>query len=349
VNKTKKNQGVSSTQRFIWADIIRIIAIFLVIQIHALSQLATVEWQASVIIKLSVISVPLFILLSGVLLLGKIESYKTFFQKRFFKVLLPWFFWTIIYMYFDLSIKHNALPIKDVVSAGYMTLTQWFHYFITSFLSRLWFLPLIFGLYLITPIGRIFTKHAEKKDAIYCILLWFIFASVMPFIFSNALFPKYEPSLLLAPFQYIGLFLLGYFILQWKVRINQYILLAITIFSLCIRFLPFNHQFIQTFSTGFLDPGTVIAAFTFFLFLYQIANRFEKNIGRKTRAVIMLVSKASFGVYLIHEIIVYFVTPLMPYLKHLHIELLFSMIVFMVAIIVVVVLQRIPLIKYIVP
>ena len=46
---------------------------------------------------------------------------------------------------------------------------------------HLWFLYLITGLYLITPILRVLVAQASRKDLLYLLTLWFLVSSVFPF------------------------------------------------------------------------------------------------------------------------------------------------------------------------
>jgi surface polysaccharide O-acyltransferase-like enzyme len=90
-------------------DIIRVVAISLVILVHAATeptllqqQLSTVDitqwWIANIYNSLARIGVPLFVLSSGALLLNpsKVEPMRTFFKKRFVRVGLPLLFWSIV-------------------------------------------------------------------------------------------------------------------------------------------------------------------------------------------------------------------------------------------------------------
>ena len=94
--------------RAIWADILRILAMFFVVFIHV-SPLPTAINVQNILyfINFAVVKtcIALFFMLSGALLLAKEESYKTFFHKRFFKVVFPWIVWTIIYMLVQIFIQ----------------------------------------------------------------------------------------------------------------------------------------------------------------------------------------------------------------------------------------------------
>ena len=144
------------SSRLLWADVVRILAIYLVVATHS-----------SGANNFTKIGVPLFVLLSGSLLLPKQETYKTFFKKRVLKVLVPWIIWTFLYMAFNFYF-HDYRPAS---------VSDWKYFFELTFLTQLWFLPLIFGLYLITPAIKIFNNSAKKIDRIYILIFWFLSVS----------------------------------------------------------------------------------------------------------------------------------------------------------------------------
>lgn len=335
--------------RFLWADVIRIVSIYLVVQIHALSVFPD-NMLAAVAIKTSVISVPLFVVLSGSLLLSKKETYKGFFKKRIIKVLIPWVIWTIAYMLFDKFIVDAQYISKDIFVPTKSMYEAWFAFFIQAFLSRLWFLPLIFGLYLLTPLLRILAQHTKRYDNIYLLLLWFMSASVLPYILPSSLFPKYEPSLMLMPIAYSGIFLMGYYFIKLKITVSTYLLFVLFCFCLFIQYIPIDYYLIKTFSSVYLDPGTIIASFSAFILLFRLSNYLQRKIGNKTKALIYFFSNVSFGIYLIHEFILYYFRySYVDLFTMYHLELLFPFVIFLISAIIVGIIQKIPFVRYIVP
>ncbi|HYT45383.1 MAG TPA: acyltransferase family protein, partial [Methylomirabilota bacterium] len=156
----------TSPQRMLWPDVIRIIAIYLVVQIHTSYTPPSWQWLVTILFKFGVMGVPLFVILSGALLLGKQEDYKTFFRKRCMRVLLPWIVWTFLYMIYFFKVNHHQ-TIANFFTAHTSPFSQWLHFFLVTFLTELWFLPMIFSLYLITPLLRIITIYANDSDNFY--------------------------------------------------------------------------------------------------------------------------------------------------------------------------------------
>jgi len=86
-----------------YISILRIIATIAVIAIHASSgylngsDIAGFDWKyANLINSFTRFSVPVFVMLSGALLLTKEENTSEFYKKRLLKLCYPFIFWTII-------------------------------------------------------------------------------------------------------------------------------------------------------------------------------------------------------------------------------------------------------------
>lgn len=83
-------------------DIIRFVAILIVFSIHCMAGLDAQRNTGSNIFVSNLfhafqgIGVPLFVLLSGALLLGRQESPSDFLKKRIVRVLIPFFSWSVI-------------------------------------------------------------------------------------------------------------------------------------------------------------------------------------------------------------------------------------------------------------
>ena len=163
INDTKVSNG-----RLVYADILRVIATFAVIFIHvsAISMtsdiIGTGEWMVmSVYNMLCRWAVPMFVMLSGMFLLDPLKkvTYKDIFFKYILRVLIALIVWGTFYNVIDLyGITNISVPV--LFDALYHTLCANTHY-------HLWFLYLIIGLYIMTPILRSFIKGASKKDIEY--------------------------------------------------------------------------------------------------------------------------------------------------------------------------------------
>jgi surface polysaccharide O-acyltransferase-like enzyme len=150
---------------FFWADRLRIIATVMVIVIHVAApvcedfkDLHSSEWWAGNLWNsLSRPSVPLFVMLSGFLLLGKNYELGDFLRRRFMRVAVPALVWMIAYSYYN-HVAH-AEPATFWEGAR-MIVEGPVHY-------HLWFVYLILGLYLAYPVLRPFVRQATERDFLF--------------------------------------------------------------------------------------------------------------------------------------------------------------------------------------
>ncbi len=174
---------MNTTQnRVIFADILRIIAIFAVINIHVSGSFSIGSftstninnwWVENIYNSLSRWSVPIFFMISGMFLLGstKDETLKVYFLKRVKKVLIPFIIWGIMYELikprygFEFSIKGM---INDFITG--------------SIFWHFWFFYAIIMLYILAPIVKSFVSKASKEILMYTLLIWVLMVSVLPLL-----------------------------------------------------------------------------------------------------------------------------------------------------------------------
>lgn len=326
--------------RELWPDLIRVFAIYCVVILHTIYLYP--NWISNYIFKISETCIPLFVMLSGALLLSKTESYKVFFQKRCAKVLFPWIVWTLVYMTYYYLTKTPHV-INDFFSDNSISKnSQWIRFFIVELFSGLWFLPLIFSLYLLTPMLRIFVNNAKRIDVLYILVIWFIVIILMPVVWPGSLFPKWEANLVFAPIQYSGYFILGYYLIKNKKS---------KIFNLPLwAIIPILIIFVLLPITGFLDPATFIGAVMLFIYFVSLSSRKGDRLNVKLKNIIASVAKASLGIYVIHAFLIFiFERYLISILNLSGNGFLFTFIIFSLSAVIVIILQKIPIIRIIVP
>ncbi|MYN13307.1 acyltransferase family protein [Pusillimonas sp. TS35] len=141
-------------------DTARVAACFMVVLLHVAARNFSVFddrwWASNFYDSITRSCVPLFLMLTGVLLLNKQEALRDFFRKRFVRVLPPLLFWSLFYMAWNAWHGEGYGPWYGwlrAVANGPVT----FH---------LWYLYAIVGIYLFVPFLRKIwhaTGPAEKK------------------------------------------------------------------------------------------------------------------------------------------------------------------------------------------
>ena len=145
-----------STIRYRGLDYARAFAIVCIFFIHSMEPLATAaaggNWglqvEKNLLESLVRTGVCLFLGISGALLLGRQEPLKVFFRKRFRRIFLPFLFWSIVVYSLDCILEPPADWGWVVPRFIVAFLTNGVH-------SIYWFVYLIIGLYMLTPLLRV--------------------------------------------------------------------------------------------------------------------------------------------------------------------------------------------------
>jgi len=177
-----------SSERALWIDLIRVVALFCVVVLHvaavpagAFGQIPTSWWWTANLIDGAVRPcVPLFVMVSGALLLdpGRSQPISTFFVRRVSKVVIPLLAWSVLYAGWRIGYHGQTLTLEQfarMLIAG-MGGPVWIH---------LWFLYLIVSLYLIAPILRVYVSHASLENQLYFAALWLFASAIRPLIESR--------------------------------------------------------------------------------------------------------------------------------------------------------------------
>lgn len=179
---------------------------------------------------------------------------------------------------------------------------------------HLWFLKMLLGLYVVVTILRLVVK--DKKIELYFLILAFITTFVIPYL------PKvlglFDPNLIHASNKLIETINLqlatgytGYFVLGHYLRVTSIsqlvkrmiyslgllsFICVIVLTSMVSHFLNFPIVFFY----NILFPLSLLEAAAIFVFVHDKAI----NINSNHQKVIINVSKLSFGIYLIHYLII---------------------------------------------
>ena len=294
----------------IYADVLRITAIVAVIILHSADPLVrefnSIQlswwWIANIFDSATRWCVPVFIMISGLLLLNpsEDESIKDFMSKRFNKVLPPFIFWGLVYTiikYRGEIIENQTLPILKIIEN-----------IVVGPMDHLWFIYMLLGLYLLTPILRIYIKNSSKKDLKYFLILWFIATAVFGFIESIS---KIKIGLDLNFFYgFIGYYILGHY-LNIAIITKKQIYLAYLAFIIGL-FVTIVGTFILTKSNGgyynsifhdYLSPNIIFMSIGIFIaFKNYNWDAIFKNQDYIYNKILEL-SSLTFGIYLIHILI----------------------------------------------
>lgn len=296
------------TRRYAF-DFLRILAACAVIMIHVSGDYVTALntntqgfFAANLLNSLSRFAVPVFVMISGGLLLDEnraMSSNKV--VKMIGNMLITLFSWSLFYAIgYDLIkpiVFHEELSVSAILDTFFNG-----HY-------HMWYLYLLIGLYIVTPALRFFIKKENARLIRNYLLLSVAVCFAVPFVnqLVNHFFEEKDAVLSFAEnfelhyfYEYLVYYVLGWYIthvgIDKKHRVILYvggvIGFAMTVIGSQIHFSPDRaNYFYENNSLNVFAYG--IAAFTFIYYWFEekklSLNRFWLNI-----------SKHTFGVYLIH-------------------------------------------------
>lgn len=297
-------------------DAIRTTAIILVLLLHAandltVQQLNTFEifrWcTVDVYQSVGRIGVPLFLMLSGALLLqpSKVdEPLGVFFKKRLARIGLPFIFWGAVFFVWDFLVEGQAFTANAVING---VLTGPYYHF--------WYLYLLLGLYLLTPALRVLMTHASTNLIKYLLILWLVGASILP---VTRLFTTFFlDNNVLVFTSYAGYFLLGAYLVSVKLKRSTILffmalgvaLTAIGTYAIAATLGGVTMFFFQEY----LSPTLILGAAMLFLWLNTTqAPQVQEKLGTadpvksghpKLRKLLCLISQNTLPIFLFHVII----------------------------------------------
>ena len=287
---------IERTQPIVWIDVMRFLAAFLVILAHVDGWSQSPRLAYDFYYTISRIAVPLFFLLSGHLLLSKEEPISVFLKKRFTRIAIPFLVWSIIY---DVFYSHSFMDTGITLDA---VLKLFIRIIRGPRGGHLWFMYFLIGLYILTPVLRVFVSKAQKIDLFYYIGLWFLAMPIMHII--EGLTPIKNAFEIYNSGGYLGYFLLGYY-LGGLENTAQNLRRGLILFT--VGFLTSLAVFY--FNIPPYDNELPFRSYTSLNIIIMSLGAFMliKSTGEKTSPFIAKITRqggtASFGIYLIHLLV----------------------------------------------
>lgn len=308
MNNQKRDYGL---------DLLKIIAFFCVVAVHVLSDIwhklpaDTVQWQILNGLR-NTWCVPIFIMISGRFILDPKRPMSSQKLKKYIqRVTSAFLFFAVFYKLADLFLQGMDLT--------WVTDWKWHLIDLLEGEYHLWYLPMLAGLYLITPFLR---KITEDKKLTEWFLILFFFSQFLT-VYGVHL-PKI--GILLKPvldnmgfhfaLGYSGYFIMGYYLSQQYYSIAQERLIY-TAGLLCLLAGIVGNS-VWTLTSGlktsifteFLTPNLIVVSAAIFVFFKQRVAAIP--IQEKTMLWISRLEPLTFGAYLIHALFVNIATKFFP-------------------------------------
>lgn len=311
--------SVKLSQRQASLDVVRLAAIASVLVMHvldnswSLDKSILVQNSSAVIVlkfliyNLGRIGVPLFLFLTGYLMLDRKYNWADiphFYKKRVSKLAIVTLIWDIIYVILRLMLGDRVFSVgtivKELLFIGPLSA------------PHLWYMPAIIGIYIFLPIVANSLAHLNDRTIKILTLLMIFYSFIVPTasVFLRAAgYGKLQPGL---EINFTGgicgaMVIIGYLIKRYQsqitAKLNTGRCLLLLIGSIaCSTIL----QYLTVFVYGRSDTSPwydsifiLLAAVALFVLILQ------KFVLLKPRAWLARAAESTFGIYLVHYVFIY--------------------------------------------
>ena len=328
------NLSNQKNQHIVWLDVVRFIAMFTVVCCHCTDPFNFYPGTAPNIgeIKLwgaiygSVLRpcVPLFVMITGALLLPVRGDASTFYKKRIPRVFYPFLIWSVLYNLFPWITGLLGLNPQIILDffpyAGEEVMRQSFSVSLEYILMipfnfsilavHMWYIYLLIGLYLYLPVFSAWVEKASERAKLMFLLAWGV-TLLLPYYYqfvSNYLWGTCSWNsfgMLYAFAGFNGYLLLGHYLknLEWSLKKTLAIGIPMFAVGYAVTFLGFRHitalpeytdEMLELFFT-YCSLNVVMMTIPVFM----LAKKVKVNLERMKKALANL-TVCGFGIYMIH-------------------------------------------------
>lgn len=296
-----------------WIIDLRVIATIAVIILHVSAIAFILEYKplnvsssnlttwhiANIFNSLVRFCVPVFVMLTGVLLLSRKIELFPFLKRRINRIILPFIFWSAIYSIFNLILKikhHEHITFLKCFQSYFIDLAQG-----ASF--HLWYIYMIICLYIFIPIIGPWIKNATNWELSFFLTVW-VFTLLTNQLNANLFTADFD-------FRYFSGYI-GYLVLGYSIGHRLLITRNIIIFAALMFMIGFLITLLGTyFSTLILGSGSSkwhgylsinVALMSAGIFVLVKAGQ-QKAANSYYIRIRNLINKYSYGIYLVHVLI----------------------------------------------
>ncbi|MCR8557053.1 acyltransferase family protein [Mucilaginibacter sp. BJC16-A38] len=297
----------TKTQNIDWINNLRIVALYAVIILHSTSLLlqqygkvSMSDWMVADFLNAIVrFAVPVFVMITGALSLGKEYEIGSFLKKRLLRVVVPFLFWSLVYIGYSLYNEEITFT-ADVWANTRIVL----HLLKVGSSYHLWYVYMLIGLYFFIPVIGKFVRHASEKEILYFLAVWFgVLLITQPYLV------RYNLSVDMHYFAgFVGYLVLGHYLAFKEFNIKHLRLWMVLLFIASILLIGLGSREIadsrQWPSTMFFEPvspAIVLLASSVFMIFKLSAPKLSPVIIR----IRDFAGGYNYGIYLAHALVLY--------------------------------------------
>ncbi|MFC1462239.1 acyltransferase [Verrucomicrobiota bacterium] len=301
----------AGTKRIVSLDLLRLLAAFGVVALHSsairlmpfLEDLWAAKWWMAHVMLAMKVCVPLFVLISGSLLLdpAKYRDDWGSYRKQLTRILVPLVVWVSFYsllavlkLYRQDALSLAALKVPVVRGVAY------FH---------LWYLFMALGLYVFTPFFRMVVRESTPERLRYLVVLLLLFGlgywGITGFI-GRKYYCVANDLLIFPP--YLIFYFVGYYIRRfWKMAFPVWLpILSFGVFWASgvvgeTLLLLIRGKYVGFFYTP-LSPSLVGMALSLFVLAVRLEAQL-RNLRPSAKGALTFMARATLGCYCVHPFV----------------------------------------------
>lgn len=285
---------MKTKERIFYYDFLRAFAIIAVIICHVDIFYGTLSAPWQIIAKLTFhdigrMGVPIFLMISGALLLNRDYNLQNFLKRRFTRIIYPYIFWMFVLCTGLICFKSSFGFIWSVIIGDF---------------SVGWYFWTLIGIYLFIPILNSFIRDYGERGLEYFLVIWI----VTIFLQMTHHYPLFTNFRLDCFVGYVGYPVLGYYLINKDFKLNdkKIIMLSSIILVIAMAIYVFmDYSKVDLISEIYLNIPMIIISSAFLLIVKSINNltSFKKISNGIIGNSIVSISRHSYGMYFSHVIV----------------------------------------------
>lgn len=233
----------------------------------------------------------LFFMISGALVLYRCQDFFTFIKKRISRIVLPMVIWTIISLI--VACLEGKMTWTDMVDK------IWLIPFAPQ-VGTYWFIYVIFGIYLLTPIVSKWLANTEKREVEMMLILWggTLFFPVIP-LETVCQMKAFDGGCFYYFYGFLGFAVLGYYLRRY-VNFEKYtwrLFIAPLFIVACVMAIYPTNIITHAVLQDRLAFPAVFLAICYFVSLKHVP------MTNQIKRIVYQFARHSFGIYLVHILV----------------------------------------------
>ncbi len=257
------------------------------------------------------IGVPLFLMITGVLILNKTfensKDVKRFYKNNLLRLFITAEIWFFLMYWVSVFCNPEVTMIQEYgffSAVRRMIRTMFFFDQIT--MGSMWYIPMILSLYLILPFCAFLIKRFDKELLAIPLVMIFFYEMVLKSINGFRLINGKEVWKVAfceteLPYMYLLYIIIGYWIGNGGLaKLKNWMLVAITVstFACCCAYQYYAYSKPENYLVSYFSPGILLITTMIFALIKR-----KEHCFVRFKSILGYLSRISFAIYFVHIVI----------------------------------------------